>query len=71
MHAPADAVIAVRPDGWVRVTRRADITAGEAVVYSRTRFIAEGIVPVPSALEALTDRLTSRAARLAELELVA
>ncbi|RCV53450.1 hypothetical protein DEF23_17375 [Marinitenerispora sediminis] len=59
LAAPADAVIAVRGDGWVEV-----VPAGRArgvVVYSRERLLADAVALTPDELAALADRLTERA----------
>ncbi|GAB3209275.1 hypothetical protein ACQEU5_20555 [Marinactinospora thermotolerans] len=70
MHAPTDAIITVRPEGRVRIVRRHE-AAGDTVVYSQARLLAEGVVFTPAALEELARRLTAGVRRRGKASLVA
>ncbi|MFC7330840.1 hypothetical protein [Marinactinospora rubrisoli] len=56
LAAPADAVIAVRGDGWVEVVPAS--RAAGVVVYSRERLLEDDVPLTPDALAELADRLT-------------
>ncbi|QBI54270.1 hypothetical protein [Streptomonospora litoralis] len=59
MHACTDAVVAVSPEGSMRVCPRGEVGAAECAAYSRDLLLAEGVVPTPAALQEVAARIAA------------